>query len=593
MEQDLEDRPESPSSPVTPGLGRFVTGNHPAVRFETLPMTPGPLSNWESQRAGVLAEVVNLTLKDLSSTQSPDQLLAETLYLERTRIRRARPNLFERSRIKGDRELWGRVRRDLIKPAVEADRRALLESVAIHYAKEIGGHFDARVYDFATRAVPFGMSWLLNAATVQRFLPWGLTESLESRLRVSGEITALKDLSQKGTILLVPTHQSNIDSVLIGYIIYLMGLPPFSYGAGLNLFSNPVLSFFMSRLGAYTVDRQKSNPIYRQMLRNYSTSILRHGVHSIFFPGGGRARSGAIESRLKLGLLGTGLDAQLQGLRTGAEKPNVYVVPMVVSYHFVLEAGSLIEDFLSESGKHRFFGSTEDDSWRVVKIVKFFWRLFSSETGLTVRIGRPLDVFGNFVDEEGRSVGPNGTVIDPVKWLTTRGELRPELGRDREYTMELGRKLVDRYHKENTVLTSHLVAFSFFEALREKYPGLDVYRFMRLSMEQRSLPYADFLRFAERMHARVLAAAERGEMFLAAELATSLTERWVEDGLRQLGVFHDAAVVRVGDGAIWTEDMGLLYYYRNRMAGYGLSRLAENVSALKGPGAYDSKGFLA
>src|SRR5690606_41359017 len=64
-------------------------------------------------------------------------------------------------------------------------------------------------------------------------------------------------------------------TTLFRSVIYLMGLPPFAYGAGLNLFSNPVLSYFMSSLGSYTVDRQKNNIIYKTVLKNYSTTILR------------------------------------------------------------------------------------------------------------------------------------------------------------------------------------------------------------------------------------------------------------------------------------------------------------------------------
>ena len=264
-----------------------------------------------------------------------------------------------------------------------------------------------------------------------------MSQSLESRVRIVGEVEHLRRLSEKGTILMVPTHQSNLDSVLIGYVIYAMQLPPFAYGAGLNLFSNPLLSFFMNNLGAYTVDRKKNNPIYKQVLKNYSACILREGVHSIFFPGGGRTRSGAIESKLKLGLLGTALEAQIEKIRIGAEKPNVYVVPMVMSYHFVLEASSLIEDFLAESGKHRFIIS-DDEFWQPTKVFNFFWKLFASQSGVVVRIGQPMDVFGNRVDEEGGSIGPNGTRIDPKRWLTTGGELKKDTQRDHEYTRELG-----------------------------------------------------------------------------------------------------------------------------------------------------------
>jgi glycerol-3-phosphate O-acyltransferase len=559
------------------------TGSHPAIRFEQGPITHGRLWDLPEIRAGLLSDVVSRTEADFSGN-SLESLLGEALYSERIRLKRQRPNIFTKKRYVSDRKLWGQVQSAMVRPAAEVDRSQILHQVLSHYAEEIGGRFDPRVYNFAVHAVPWMFSWILNAASVSRFLPWGMTESLQSRLRIVGEVPHLQRLAQQGTILLVPTHQSNIDSLLIGYVIYLMKLPPFAYGAGLNLYSNPFLSFFMSNLGAFTVDRQKSDAVYKQVLKNYSTRILREGIHSIFFPGGGRARSGAIESKVKLGLLGTGLDAQIANLREGKAKPNVYIVPMVTSYHFVLEASSLIEDYLMESGKSRFM-SMDDESWQPTQVLKFFWRAFSSQTGITVRLGKPLDIFGNFVDDEGQSIGPNGTTIDPKRWLTTRGELRADPQRDHEYTRELGAKLVERFHEDNTVLTSHLVAFALLEAIRKKYPELELFRFLRLSTAQRSIPYADFLASAQTLHRRVQELADRGKIHLAEELKTSNLEKWVNDGLRQLGLLHEAAVAKVGDGAIWTEDMNLLYYYRNRLAGYGLSLL---------PGhGHDAKGFLA
>jgi len=569
----------------------FPTGEV-GVRFQSLPVVEGQLFRFEQTRLRVLADVVSKTFETFSKSEL-DLLLGEALYSERFRLKRERANLFTRTRYKADKALWSKVQDGLLESSVAVDRKALLRSVIKHYAEEIGGHFDPRVYRFATHAVPWGMNWLLNAASVQRFLPWGMTESLASRLDVIGEVSMLQRLAHRGTILLVPTHQSNIDSVLIGYLIYLMSLPPFSYGAGLNLFSNPVLSFFMSRLGAYTVDRKKNNGIYKEALKNYSVRILREGVHSIFFPGGGRSRSGAIESKLKLGLLGTGLEAQLQNLRVGAEKPNVYIVPMVMSYHFVLEASSLIEDYLAEAGKHRFI-ITDDESWDPRKVLNFFWKLFSSQSGITSRIGRPMDIFGNFVDEDGQSIGPNGTTIEPVRWLTTCGELKAEPQRDHEYTRELGAKIVQGFHEGNTVLTSHLVAFSFFEALRKKYPELDLYRFLRLSVAQRSMPYFEFLTHAETFYQIVRNAADRGQLFMSKSFETSDIRTWVKDGIQNLGLLHDAAVVKVVDDVVWTEDMNLLYYYRNRLCGYGFSLLSEAGGGLGGqPGKIDSKGFLA
>ena len=559
-----------------------TTGSHPVIRFQQIPIVPGPLTHLEKIRPQLLSEVFEKTEEDFSGA-SLDILLGEALYSERLRLKRTQSHFFTRSRLKKDFRLWNQIHSGLLKPAAEVDRKILLEQVIRHYAGEIGGHFDSRVYQLATRAVPWGFSWLLNAAGVKRFLPWGMTQSLESRLHILGEVPTLQRLAQKGTILLVPTHQSNIDSVLIGYIIYLMSLPPFAYGAGLNLFSNPILSFFMKNLGSYTVDRQKTNLIYKYSLKNYSTLILKEGIHSIFFPGGGRSRSGAIETKVKLGLLGTGLEAQIAGIRAGNPDFRVFVVPMVTSYHSVLEAGSLIESYLEDLGKHRFI-ATEDESWQLKKVIGFFWKVFSSQSTITVRIGKPLDVFGNLVDDEGHSIGPSGSIIQPVRWLTTRGEVQREAQRDMEYTRELGCRLADRFHKENTVLTSHLVAFAFFETLRRKYPEFDLFRLLRLSLPQRSIPYSDFLAAAETEHRRVVECSGRGEFFLSDDLKTGHTETWVKEGVRQLGLLHDVAVVKVQDEVISTEDMNLLYYYRNRLTGYGFHL---------GLKQHDSKGFLA
>ncbi len=270
------------------------TVSHPAIRHEQVQIVAGALSRLEEFREGLVSEVVDRTQREFANARL-DQILSEALHSERERMRRGRDTLFTRGRTKRDRALWGSIQADLLRPAGEVDRSELLRRVTRHWADEIGGHFDDRVYWLATRAVPWTFSWLLNAASVRRFLPWGMSESLRSRLHIVGEVPMLQRLARRGTILLVPTHQSNIDSVLIGYVIYLMGLPPFAYGAGLNLFSNPLLSFFMSNLGSYTVDRRKNHPLYKTALKHYSTLSLKRGVHSIFFPGGGRAPGRAVE----------------------------------------------------------------------------------------------------------------------------------------------------------------------------------------------------------------------------------------------------------------------------------------------------------
>ena len=110
----------------------------------------------------------------------------------------------------------------------------------------------------------------------------------------------------------------------------------FVYGAGLNLFGIRALAYFMNKLGAYKVDRRKKNLPYLETLKTYSTLAMTNGCNSLFFPGGTRSRSGAIEDKLKLGLLGTAMEAQrLNYLNNGAEAKKIFVVPVVFGYNFV------------------------------------------------------------------------------------------------------------------------------------------------------------------------------------------------------------------------------------------------------------------
>ena len=546
------------------------SGSHPAVRFDSHPAVRGEIFNLDDRayRDSVIDEVVRRTMHDMSGAD-PRVLLEETLYYERQRLKKARASpIFSpylANRQSNDRAFIKKIQSGMKSTVGLEDSNALVSAFSNHFATEICGNFEPKMYDLAIHMVPWLFNWLLNAVSVKRILPFGMSESLQSRLRVVGDVDHLQKLAKKGTILMVPTHLSNIDSLLVGYVIHLMSLPPFAYGAGLNLFSNPVLSFSMSRLGAYTVDRQKTTSLYKTALKNYSTTILKRGVHSIFFPAGGRVRSGAIESHLKLGLLGTALQAQIERYQEGHPNPNIYVVPMVMSYPFVFEASSLVEDYLAASGKHRFMPNDSNEAFPLVNIIKFFSKVFSAKSELWVNIGKPMDVFGNFVDENGISMGPNNTSVDPKRLLISEGELRSVPQRDREYTRILGNKLSERYHAENVVLSSHLVAYSLMSALRRQYPQMDLFRFLRLSPAQRNIPLDRFYEEANRCFEMVKAAADQGKLYLSTTLRCGDVKIWVEDGVRQLGLFHDAKVAKIEDGAVTTEDMNLLYYYRNRL----------------------------
>src|SRR5206468_3154184 len=189
-------------------------------------------------------------------------------------------------------------------------------------------------------------------------------QSLDQRVTVEGELDVVRACAERGTLVVTPTHSSNMDSPAIGLGLLRAGLPPTTYGAGKNLFTNPFISFFMRNLGAYRVDRRLKFELYKDVLKEYSTVLLEHGYHSLFFPGGTRSRSNLVEKQLKLGLLGTTVTAYKNLVREGKPNKRLYIVPATINYRLVLEAETLIDDYLAETGKSRYI-ITDDEFSRV------------------------------------------------------------------------------------------------------------------------------------------------------------------------------------------------------------------------------------
>ena len=237
--------------------------------------------------------------------------------------------------------------------------------------------------------------------------------NLDARIHADGEIDIARACAERGTIVVTPTHSSNMDSPAIGFGLLRAGLPPATYGAGKNLFSNPFISFFMRNLGAYRVDRRLRFELYKDVLKEYSTVLLEHGYHSLFFPGGTRCRSNLIEKHLKLGLLGTTVTAYKNNVREGAPHKRIYIVPATINYRLVLEAETLIDDYLAETGKSRYIITDDEFSPDRPHRSSSSARSSSHEGSVVVRFGRPLDPFGNDITDDGESIdraGPRSSI---------------------------------------------------------------------------------------------------------------------------------------------------------------------------------------
>src|SRR5690348_1669110 len=320
-----------------------------------------PIFGFNAARDEIVRTVVS---RVVLSTKDPLLALNDAAYHETKRL-----ELSKRPDEQKELADWQKLARSLSR-ATDGERRDKLREIVLGYGWDVAGNFDPRVFKVSTKLLPPIVTYLLAPRTLAKLArdPRRLVslEALDDKVVVEGPLEELRELSTRGTAVYFPTHLSNMDSIVFGYALERAGLPPATYGAGKNLFTNPVLSFFMHNLGAYRVDRRIKHNLYKEVLKTYSTVLLENGYHSLFFPGGTRSRSGGVERRLKLGLMGTAIEAYARSLLAGKER-RIYFVPATINYLITLEAETLIADFLAEAGKGRFI-IEDDESSRVSRV---------------------------------------------------------------------------------------------------------------------------------------------------------------------------------------------------------------------------------
>ena len=450
----------------------------------------------------------------------------------------------------------------------------ILYRIIFRYSDEIAGNFKTSSYRVTRELLRFWFSRLLNGARVKKFGAFFRSQyTLRDKIHIVGKVKQLRKLAKIGTVVMVPTHFSNLDSVLIGWVIHSLGLPAFIYGAGLNLFNIKIFAYFMNSLGAFKVDRRKKNLPYLETLKAYSTLAIQKGAHSLFFPGGTRSRSGVIEKQLKLGLLSSTIEAQRNLFLQ--EQPNeevrkIFIVPVTLNYHFVLEAPDLIDDYLSVKGQDRYV--PEQDKYGSWQLLQFLFKFFTKGSNISVSIGRGLDVLGNNVDDDGNSVDAHDRIINTRDYFVTNNAIAIDKQREDQYTRMLSQRIITEYHRINRVFASHLVAFVAFELWQKHHPKLDLFGLLRLPEEGLELPYEEFKASCKQVRKRIYELKEEKKVNHATHLKGDI-DLVIRHGLENVGIFHlKRPLLFNKEGNIITRDLNTLYYYHNRLVGYDLEK---------------------
>ncbi|MEZ4248262.1 MAG: 1-acyl-sn-glycerol-3-phosphate acyltransferase [Polyangiales bacterium] len=514
-----------------------------------------PIFWFDSERKDIVREVVQRVVhRHTADRRRMELVLNETALAEIRRLESQR-DTESRERLPQWRSLARRIAR-----LSDVEKRDTVREIVTRYAEDVAGNFDPRVYSFSKQAVPKLLAGVMAPSRLPEEL---IGETLIGELlRVEGDIDLLRRLQAKGTIVYVPTHSSNLDSVVIGRAFEQVGLSPVVYGAGKNLFTNPFLSFFMHNLGAYRVDRRVSAAVYKEVLKTFSQVMIERGYHSLFFPGGTRSRSNLIESHLKLGLAGSAVSAFANNRVHGVDR-NVYFVPATINYELVLEGETLVEDWLKEEGKARYI--IEDDEFsRLDRWIAFFRKIVGMQAACIIRFGAPLDCFGNPVDDEGHSTTPGGRSIDPGTYVERRGKPVNDGARDAAYTRELSDVLVDRYRQETVLMATSLVAHVLFRRLVRETPGLDLFARLRVRGEI-TMPREELVAEVGALRDRLLELQAQNVVRINDAIATLDPRILVDRALAVWNGYHTRVAAKVLGADVTAEDPTLLLYYQNRL----------------------------
>ena len=235
---------------------------------------------------------------------------------------------------------------------------------AQRYAREIVPGFSAVAY------FSFGMRlarWLSNSLYRVRIATYPRDE--------------LETLDPNATIIFVMNHRSNMDYVLVTYLVSRAGALSYAVGEWARVWP---LSGLIRMLGAYFIRRRSRGNLYRRVLARYVQMATEGGVTQAMFPEGGLSLTGAVKEP-KLGLLSYIVGNYRPGGR------DVIFIPVGLNYDRTIEDQFLIR--AQQRGNRRF----RPPAWTVIKGVgSHFWarltRRFDTFGTASVGFGQPLEL---------------------------------------------------------------------------------------------------------------------------------------------------------------------------------------------------------
>jgi len=177
-----------------------------------------------------------------------------------------------------------------------------------------------------------GADFRFGAIMTLRLLLDVITSRIYSGVEFSvADVERIREASRNGTVLLLPSHRSHFDYLLLSWLLYHQGMMPPHIAAGANLSFWPLGAIFR-RCGAYFIRRSfTGDPLYRSLVTQYLRALLAEGYTQEFFIEGGRSRTGKMLPG-KIGLLAIYVEAMADRVVS-----DIQLVPVYIAYEKIVE----------------------------------------------------------------------------------------------------------------------------------------------------------------------------------------------------------------------------------------------------------------
>lgn len=171
-------------------------------------------------------------------------------------------------------------------------------------------------------------------AAYSQMIRW-LTTHVYDGLEIDTEgLNRIKAVAGKNPIVLVPSHKSHVDYLLLSYLFYNSNLTIPHVCAGINLNFWPV-GKFLRKGGAFFIRRSiRGNELYQAVLEHYLKALMQDGFPLEFFIEGTRSRTGKL-LKPKTGILSMITRSYFEGVGS-----DVYFVPIAINYENIMEEKS-------------------------------------------------------------------------------------------------------------------------------------------------------------------------------------------------------------------------------------------------------------